>query len=287
MTPEETFQTIQSKSHGHSGRGMSYWEKAAMCGRYANLQDKHRARLDEVRAQEAEENEGDDALSIGTYYHALMELHLRGQLSDEVWDLTDNALDANFLEAVRCYRGYLGAWKSPLTRWNATLVSVEEGLGSETRTGRADAIFRIIPSEEQEAATGLTLPGEGIYLMDWKTGAAKTERDDWNFTFGNQSINYMTLARQKYPELKGMIFDKIVRHKQFRTEPEMSKTGTMKANKSFWTYLAQSLPGDDEIIQKLIQIGQHNVDNDVANAAYCFSGAKPCPFFKLGLCERK
>jgi len=267
---------------------MSYWTKAATCGRRAILEEAHYARMDEIRRQEAEENEGDDALSVGTYYHALMEMDLRGQFDNEVWDQTDPALDGNFLEAVRLFKGYKTAWGSPLRRWGATLVGVELALGSDNHTGRADAILDIQDTATAYENTGLLLPSPGIYIVDWKTGKAKSDRDQWDFTFGNQSINYLMLVRKEYPQwdVKGMIFDKIIRHKILKKNAEFHKTGTLKGDKSYWAYLAQTTAEDAQVVTNLIQIGTRNVENNEANAAACFSGAKPCPMFTLGLCTR-
>lgn len=289
MQLEDVYKTIQSTPHSHSGYGMSHWEKAARCGRRANLEAQHKERMAEIRAEEAEENEGDDALSIGTYYHALMELELRGQLSDEVWDQTDETLDPNFLEAVRLFRGYKGHWASPLARWGASLVGVEYPLGAAGQTGRADAVFHIADTSIAYENTGLLLPEPGVYIMDWKTGKAKSAADQWRFGFGNQSINYLMLARAQHPEwdVKGIIFDKIIRHKVLRKTPEMTKDGTKeKAGPSYYAYLAQYQPGDEQAVEGLIQIGRRNMQLNLANPATCFDGAYPCPMFKLALCRR-
>lgn len=287
MNAKDVYRTIQSRPHGSSGRGMSHWITAAACGRKANLQEQHREKMDLIRAQEAKEDDGNDALSIGVYYHALMEMGLRGQLGTETWDQTDTALDANFLEAVRLYRGYRRAWGSPLDRWAAELIGVEVVLGEGERTGRADAVFNVLDPGKAYENTGLLLPSPGIYIVDWKTGGAISDRDQWDFGFGVQSINYITLAKRMHPEwnIQGMIFDKIIRHKFLRKE--VIPSGANRGGASFYAYLAKYQDGDEKIVDQLVSIGSRNTTLNLANPAACFSGAKPCPMFTLGLCERK
>lgn len=301
MKLDELYQTIQSSQHGSSGRGMSFYEQAATCGRKANLSAQHRDKLVQIRASEAEEADGDDPLDIGTIYHQLMELGLRGQLDNEVWDQTDAAVSGNFLEAVRLYRAYAKDWTSPLEKWGAKLLGVEVAIPSTNAgkaaalalfghvdTGRLDALIRVTDPDGAFQRTGLELPGPGVYLLDHKTGGRVSERDTWQFQFGNQSINYMYLYNLDHPEdpARGIIFDKIIRHATIRKEPELSKTGTIKAGKSYHHYLAQPLEDDIQAVKALIEKGAEEMRLDRANPSQCFSGFKPCYFFTAGICSR-
>lgn len=302
MNLSDAYRTLQSGSHGSSGRGMSYWEGAALCGRRANLQEIHREQLVQIRSTEAAEQDGDDPLDIGTAYHLLQELALRGQFDNEVWDQTDDAMSGNFLEAVRLYRAYTRNWGSALQKWGAELVGVEVlipsteagkaaalALMGSADTGRLDALIRVTDPEGVFARTGLQLPGPGVYLLDHKTGGKVSEKDMWKFTFGNQSINYVYLYNLDNPTepCQGIIFDKVIRHVNIVKEPVFTKTGTLKQNKSYHHYIAQVLPDDELIIKNLIEQGRENVRLDRANPAQCFEGFKPCWAFTLGLCDRK
>lgn len=303
MGLDEVFKLVQDFKHGGSTHGMSKWETAAKCGRKANLKVIHRERLDSARRQEVENAEEVEALETGTYYHALQENGLRGQLEGAVWDQTDEAYNIHFTEAVRLFRGYQDAYGSALKRWGANLVGVEIPLGGEPGsdlaleierrmgaplTGRADAIIEIVDPAVALENTGLDLE-PGCYLLDFKTAKQKNSKQDWQFTFGNQEIAYTLMYNVEHPEapIKGFLFDLVVRHVKLRKEPELDKNGKVKAGKSFYAYLAQALDGDEAIIRALLDAGAQNMAADRANPAECFSGFGACPFFEMGICNRR
>jgi hypothetical protein len=302
MQLEHLFRVIQSHSHGGSSSGKSFWEKAAKCGRDANLSIKHKEQAAAARAAELEQTEEIDAMETGTYFHALQENGLRGQLEATIWDQTDEAYDMHFNEAVRLYRGYVAAWGSVLERFGAELIGVEVPLGSDPAvagrilqkyghplTGRADAIIRIVDADKCYANTGLLLAQGSKYLFDHKSAGQRNQKQDYEFTFGNQAITYCLLYNEEYPTdpVEGFVFDLTVRHKTLRKEPELDKNGKLRAGKSFHAFLAQVLAGDDEIVRNLMRIGAHNMANDLANSAQCFSGFRPCFWFTNGVCSRK
>lgn len=301
MKLDELFTTVNSTPHGGSLHGMSMHEMAAQCGRKANLTAKHRDKVDALR-QEQRDPEETSPLDVGTYFHALQENGMRGQLDGMVWDLTDSAYNVDFHEAVRLYRGYADAWGSVLQRWGAELVGVEVPLPGSPEvaariaakfgdglTGRADAIVRIVNPDQAYQNTGLLLKEGATYLLDHKSSGQKNAKQDWQFTFGNQSITYCLIYNEEHPEapVEGFLFDLTVRHKTLRKEPELDKNGKVRAGKSFHAFLAQVLPGDEEIIQGLVNVSKYNRANDVPNAACCFNGFEPCFAFTLGLCQRK
>ena len=302
MQLDELYQLIQDHKHGGSTHGVSMYETAAKCGRLSNLKEKFRERTDAQRAEALLRAEEPDALEVGTAYHALQENGMRGQLEDIIWDQTDAAYDMHFIEAVRLYRGYNEAWGSCLNRWGAKLVGVEVPLGTNSQalqhevlrrmgaplTGRADAIIEIVDVEAARENTGLDLE-PGRYLLDHKTAGQKNAKQDWQFTFGNQSIAYAQLYNIEHPEapIKGFLFDLIVRHATLRKEPQLDKSGKVKAGKSFHAFLAQALPEDVDTIRALVEYGLANKAADRPNVAHCFDGFRPCVMFELGICQRK
>ena len=303
MTLDQLYRTIQGSSHGGSSHGMSMHETAAKCGRKANLNAKHRDKVDDLRQEERDPDEV-QALDVGTYFHALQENGLRGQLEDSIWDQTDEAHSIDFVEAVRLWRGYNDAWGSMLKRWGAELIGVEVPLPGDVSehvalwleeefgdklTGRADAIIRIVDANVAYENTGLLLREGGTYLFDFKSAGQKNAKQDWQFTFGNQAITYCLLYNLLHAAnpVDGFVFDLTVRHKTLRKEAELDKNGKLRAGKSFHAFLAQILPGDEEIIKGLVRLSVENRKADKANPSHCFDGFSPCPFFKLGLCDRK
>jgi hypothetical protein len=300
-TAIDLYPTVKAMRHGHSGHGMTYWSVGAMCGRKARLSEQFKDKLEDVRRDEEDENDGSDGFAIGIFYHALMELDLQQKIPYDLEGTTDNE---NYNEAVRLFNGYRAAWGSSLRKWGARLLHTElilpftEAVRKKARevfgtdyglTGRIDAVFDIPDVQIAYNNTGLLLPGPGLYLMDWKTGQSKSDRDPWEFTFGTQSIAYAALYNMEHPKAPalGLIYDKVVRHKDLRKFPEYHPSGKLKGNKSFWEFLAQPLPNDVEIIQALIKRSQRAIDANETNPAACFDRLKPCYFFSSGLCDRR
>ena len=296
MNLDELYQTLQSMPHGSSGRGMSYWRKAAACGRLAVLSARH----------EEPENDPDelDARTVGVYYHLLHELGLRGQRDNETWDQTEGAYDANFLEAVRLYRAYRRDWGSPLDRWGATLLGVEVPIpasdvgreaaarlfGGQDVTGRLDALIEI-SAEALDGIyerTGVQLPGPGRYILDHKTAKSRQDKHHWDYMFGLQSITYMHLYNLEHPEapVRGIIFDQIYKHKQITTTPKYAKTGRVLQDSSYEAFVSVPVEGEERVIQALVDLGSENVKLNRTNPSHCFSGFKACYLFAAGLCNR-
>lgn len=298
MNIDDLYVTLQSMQHGSSGRGMSYWRKAAACGRLVVLGQKHV----EPAAEGGEEL---DARTVGVYYHLLHELGLRGQAGNETWDQTEGAYDANFLEAVRLYRAYCRDWGSPLQRWGARLLGVEVPIpagpmGREAAlkifrgqdvTGRLDALVEI-PEEELEGVyerTGIQLPGPGRFILDHKTAKSRQDKHHWDYMFGLQSITYLYLYNLEHPDapVRGIIFDQILKHKDISTTPRYAKTGRILQDSSYEAFLAVPKAGEEDVIRALVELGAENVAKNRANPAHCFHGFKPCYLFAAGLCDRK
>ncbi len=302
--PHEVLMLVQSQPHGSSGKGMSYWRSAARCGRMAILDAKDRARRAESRPEPQDMDGEINKAERGVAYHALMEHDLRGTLENVAWDAREEAFNPSFKDALRLYRAYKRDWGSVLQKWGAThgepevlVPSTEVGreaarsfMGDDD-TGRLDAWIYIPDSALAGVAerTGLNLPGEGVYLLDHKTGQQLSARDVFEYSMGEQSINYLYLYNLEHPEApaRGMIFDKIIAHAEISMEDKFAATGRKVKSKSYHHYLAEAMPGDEEIVQNLIQIGKHNVDNNIANPAQCFAGAIVCPHLKSGRCDRK
>lgn len=297
MDLEELYVVVQSINHGASSRGMSFWRKAAECGRLVVLGQKH-------AEPNAEASEDLDARTVGVYYHLLHELGLRGQNGNETWDQTEGAYDQNFLEAVRLYRAYCRDWGGPLKRWGARLLGVEVPIpagdvGREAArklfqgqdvTGRLDALVEIDESELDGIyeRTGVQLPGSGRYILDHKTAKSRQDKHHWDYMFGLQSITYLYLYNLEHPDTpaKGIIFDQIYKHQEIRTTPRYAKTGRIQQDSSYEAFVAVPTEGEENVIKALVDLGAENVRLNRTNPSHCFSGFKPCYLFAAGLCNR-
>ena len=293
MNYDDVYQTVQSSPHGSSGRGVSFWSKASKCGRLAILDQQH--------AEERQATEDLDALSVGVYYHALQEVGMRGQAAGEVWDQTDSQVeDKNWQEALRLYRAYQRDWGTPLGRWGADLISVEEkipgtpagealvkSLFGDVTTGRVDAVIRINDPELTYQNTGILVPGPGIYLLDHKSAKSRQQNHEWEYRFGMQSILYQHVYNLEHEEpCQGMIFDILMKHKDITKGPQLSKSGEIRRESSYNAIMAVPEHDAERIIKALVQAGKHNVDNDKAVPSHCFAGFSPCRHFTSGRCSR-
>ena len=279
-------QILQEAQHGGSGKGISFWTKAAANGRQVRLEQEDRAAragapvLDET----AEPSDKLNALMIGTAYHLLQE-HASGDVSENVWDAREGAFTGEFAEAVRLYRAYQSRYTSVSDRWGFTeyrtevpLPATPEGaaraleLYGEEVTGRLDGVGFIsmenLPRVMRE--TGLALPGPGWYLLDLKTAGRESPNDVWTYEQGLQACNYITLWNLENPDnlCHGMIFDQIIR----------TKVPKFKA------YFAPAFGADPERVRNLVKIGRRNLTEDLCVPTGCQSFFGPCYWRKCGKC---
>jgi len=291
MKLDEMFLLVQQTQHGSSGRGISFWSKAATCGRKANLDEAAGPR--EAR-QEAMDDDP-DALMVGTYYHLLHEFRAKGALDGLVWDQTDQAWTPSFTEAVRLYRAYVGHWGDPGQRYGGRIIGTEvpipatdvgkgrirEMFGDDV-TGRVDAILEVIDPAVALENTGLELQ-PGVYLLDFKSLKAHSEQHRWSYAYSLQAATYLEIYNLEHPEAPalGMIFDCIMKAKHIKKEVD-AKTG----RSSYQAYLQLPAQNDKKVIEALVTIGKRNVNEDIANPSQCLSSWTPCYWFKSGKCQR-
>ena len=277
---------LQEGQHGGSGKGISFWTKAAANGRQVRLEqeDKANRAAAPIIDDAGEPTDKLNALIIGTAYHLLQE-HASGDVSEHVWDARESAFTGEFAEAVRLFRAYQSRYGSVSARWGFTdyrtevpLPATPEGtklaleLYGEEVTGRLDGVGYIsmenLPRVMRE--TGLALPGPGFYLLDLKTAGRESPNDCYTYEHGLQAANYITLWNLENPDnlCHGMIFDQIVRTKVVK----------------FKAYFAPAFAAEPERVKNLVKIGRHNLDNDICNPTGCKSFFAPCYWYKCGRC---
>ncbi len=290
MTEDEILITLQSTPHGGSPRGIGFYSKAANCGRKAVLDEQAK----EANTNQPDESEDEGAFAVGTHYHRLMELHIRGQTSNEVWDFSDRLVGEAMLEGLRLYRGYLDHWGSLGQRYGGTAVGTEVPIPAtpageakireifgDAVTGRIDAVLDVTDPAVAFANTGLQLE-RGRYLVDFKTAASMSPQHQWTFQFSLQAATYLDIYNMENPDKPalGMIFDVIAKHKQLR------KVADKKGGSSYAAYLQKPGFDDREVIGALVKIGKRNFEESIPNPAQCVSGFSPCGHFKSGKCSR-
>ena len=285
-TIDEIFQLIQEAPHGGSGKGISFWTKAAANGRQVRLEQEHKAAQANMPIvdEAAEPSDKLNALVIGVAYHALQE-HASGDVSEHVWDARESAFTPEFTEALRLFRAYQARYGSVAARWGFTDYRTEVPIPStpagsaaalelygEEVTGRLDGVGYIsvenLPRVMRE--TGLGLPGPGWYLLDFKTAGRESANDVWTYEQGLQACNYIILWNLENPDkpCHGMLFDQIVRTKVVK----------------FKAFFAPAFAADPARIANLVKIGRSNLENDVCNPTGCKSFFSPCYWYKCGKC---
>ncbi len=299
----EVWSTIQSRPHGHSGRGISYYAAwAGPCGKKIQLDES-------LRDQGTDRENPVDArgfhyFDVGTYYHLLHEIAARGQHDHETWDCTDGSLDVDFEEALRLFRGWKLAFGSLEEKYGARLLGAEVDLPGDyvksakimlefggLLTGRADAVIEIhdpqaaMLNTQTEKSSGLILQ-PGVYIVDFKTSGSYSDLDYFKYTRDLQARNYLALYNRVHPEKPavGFIFDQINKHANLRRTPTYDKNGKMKASSSFHAYVQLPAPDDAQALQQLVRVARINRDNPKANPAACIGQYKVCPHLTSGLC---
>ncbi len=292
------YKTIQSTPHGGSEFGLSKYRVATHCGYKAYLDAQKPQMVAVVDDHPAQDGEKLNALKVGILYHTLHELRLRGQMPDEVWDLSDPAWSGEFIEALRLYRGYIRHFGSLQERFGAELISTELDLPADETlqaaviekfgaplTGRADSVIRVV--NPQQALQNCKLMLEpGVYIHDFKTSATRNSIHEFEFTSGLQGSAYLYLYNLMHPEepAKGIIFDVIYKHKELRIAPVFDAKGKMKSNSSFEAFLQWSCVDDEAKLLNLVALARRNLNDQTKNPAHCFSSTRPCEYYLNGEC---
>lgn len=287
----EIFETLsiyqQCKKKGGSGRGVSYWNVPAMCGRKRKLMTDNPS-VDSI---------GDHtALDTGIYYHFLQEMMHAGKLPEGVVLDADPVQDPEWGEAMRLFtfhrdhfgQGYWGQVIAvelgmPVNREHAERI--REWLGHEEATGACDLVVKLSEADVEriQIDRDIELNGPGIYIVDHKTsGSRKSEADaKANYTHSLQCLTYLHMLGLAFNEpVRGMVFDVLVKHKLLR------RVGDGRGGSSIQTFVAKPRPEDEHVVRAGIAYGMHQREHNLANPFACFDHGRECVFLNRGLCGR-
>lgn len=265
-TAEEIIRLVQDRAQGGSARGMSFWTRAAACGRDSVLDGEQRALREVARSvPQAPVSVKDDgfgppdeisASGAGTVFHLLAQ-YADLVPEDHLWDTRKSVFSATFCEGLRLWRAYQDTWGTPAQKWGATQMEcevplpatpeaaarVQELFGDEV-TGAMD-FFMFIPEENIIGVwerTGLALPGEGWYIGDLKTTRSFTRGKGDKWLGSPQAHNYILQAKLSFPEreVRGMVFDVIDRC----------------AKVKFDAHFMDASEADPRVIRNIVKAGQ-------------------------------
>lgn len=281
----EATQIYQEASRGTaSGRGPSYWQTPMLCGKKAALTEQHKEIHDGDRQS--------DAMRTGSFYHYLHEIYQTGKMeADTVFD-AGSIQDPAWSEAARLFRhvksarpkDYFGEVvgteiKLPVTlEHRRAIEKFFDIYGDDCPTGQIDLLTLMSADDVAriEADRGVTLRGPGLYIIDYKTAAARANdmsaRADYTETV--QSMTYPLLWNLAGGEtIKAMIFDVIVKHKNL-------------GENSMQTFVSYPCPTHGAIVRNAVRTARASKLKAGANPYACFYKGYECTFLKNSLCGR-
>lgn len=274
----------EAKRGTASGRGPSYWQTPMLCGKKAALTAQHKEIYDGDRQS--------DAMRTGTFYHFLHEIYQTGRLEPETVIDASSIQDPSWCEAVRLFQfvqgqrshNYFGKTVGTEVRLpvneehKATLEDFFGIYGEDCPTGQIDLLVSMSSSDVAriEADRNVELRGPGLYIVDYKTAAARASdmsaRADYTQTV--QSMTYPLLWNLAGGEqIKGMIFDVIVKHKKL-------------GDNSMQTFVSYPCPTHGPIIRNAVRTARASKLKARANPYACFYKGYECTFLKNSLCGR-
>lgn len=251
----------------HSGRGVSYYMKAAKCGRLSNL--------------EAEsDDEGTDGQIVGTIFHKFAERYYgepTKPFSREAFYVSDVRWDEPLTEAWRLFNAFQRRfperdfWGTPC----GAEVQVEGTCAGEPLSGRIDLVVSLDEAQRQRliARTEVPIMSPGEYLVDWKTAKQKCS-DGTIYEMSLQAANYLN----QRPDAKGMMFVRVIRYK------DMAVTAKQNPFQVFFV----PRPDDAKLgaLERLVQLGAKNAAENLTNPAACIEWDRPCRHYMSGACRR-
>lgn len=279
-----------SKNSGGSGRGMTFWHQAALCGRKAVLSD---AYADDIAAGRVQEPTTPKHFLLGGVFHKMMELWVAPPPGGFVLDQDEITSDPNIREAVRLFEGYREFWDKDY--WGR-LVEAEVKIPSkEELVDQIEAEFGVPvygkPDEVRylDDATvervldtrGLILPGAGFYLIDHKT--ADSPKADTYYSDGYQAILYPYLYELEHPEqkIRGTIYNVV-----YKFSKRKDKTITIE---NFHAVFAPYVPEKIHEIKGVLKMAKFNFQHNIPNRQACrdFWSQEECFFARIGRCDKK
>lgn len=274
----------EAKKGTASGRGPSFWQTPMLCGRKAKLQHTHKDTYDGDRQS--------DAMRTGSFYHYLHELYQGGAIDATTVIDTGCIQDPAWCEAARLFqfvtsqreKNYFGETVGTEVRLpvnEAHKAKIEDFFkiyGEDCPSGQIDLLAFMDASDvvRIEADRGVELRGPGLYIVDYKTSAARASdmsaRAD--FTETVQSMTYPLLWNLSGgQQIKGMIFDVIVKHKKL-------------GDNSMQTFVSYPCPSHGAIVRNAIRVARASKLRGRANPYACFYKGYECTFLKNNLCSR-
>lgn len=267
-----------------SGRGPSYWEMPMVCGRKAALTEKHKDRYASM--------DRSGALAVGSFYHFLLQVWQEGKLDANLIIDTSEIGDPDWSEAVRLFNFYTGQFHRRY--WGHVMGteivmpfndehrhSIEKFFdidGDDCPTGAIDLLVNMNSNdvERVEEHRGIELRGPGLYIVDYKTAAARCDAQAAKgmYTETVQAMTYPTLWNIAGGEqVQGMIFDVLVKHRNL-------------GDNSIQTWFAPTCPSHRQIVRAAVRVARASKIRARANPYACYYKGYECHFLKNAECSR-
>ncbi|KAK1548626.1 hypothetical protein Q3G72_026182 [Acer saccharum] len=267
-----------------SGRGASYWELPMVCGRKAALTEKHKDRYASM--------DRSGALAVGSFYHFLLQIWQEGKLDADLIIDTSEIGDPDWSEAVRLFNFYTGQFRKdswgevigtevmlPVNDTHRQRIEQFFGIeGDDCPTGQIDLLVRMNKLDvlRVEMDYDLDLRGPGLYIIDYKTAAARCNAESAKgmYTETVQAMTYPTLWNIAGGEqVQGMIFDVLVKHRNL-------------GDNSIQAWFAPTCPSHRQIVRAAVRVARASKIRARANPYACYYKGYECHFLKNAECSR-
>lgn len=274
----------------------SYKER---CPRKARL--KREARAARTAAIEAGDMDpgtadGSHASRVGTAFHKLEELHMKGELLNIALPIDDQAdCDEDPIqEALRVFHVYRRLF--PANEFKTIAIEkyfpnndqekslIEVAVGVSPFTLQIDRAVTVDSKQAQEARDrrGLDLVPGGFYLYDTKTHDKKPSDAVLKYELEIQFPSYMMAWNAVNPDMPvlGLIVNDVVRNQKL----ELRESDGML--KCFRSYLVDYPSGHQQkVVRQYLQRKKAYLATDEVNLDACTDWGI-CGFYKNGLCDR-
>lgn len=284
------YELLQSRESGSSGTGASYYGSFSQCGMKGRLQElfPYDERDRDLESNPPYGSARVDGRRAGTIFHLLQECWRTGTLPEDVAVGPEG--DASFDAAAASFRAYrlfakndihnLGRVHSAerkLPENSEQQKRIKAFIGGFPFTMRYDLLVDITLEDIARLAIerGISIPEEGLYIIDYKLVRAITDSTMWDYSYSFQQLAYPVIYNICFPDapVKGMLTEVMARVQK----PE---------SRHFALYLAYP----DENVKRIVRDGVRRAAQlrrtGWANPFACIGKYSPCFFLKNSACPR-
>ncbi len=285
------YEILQSKQSSGSGRGGSYYSTPALCGMQGRLKAlfPYEEKYDEDAQYTPTGRRKINARRAGTFFHALQEMWRLDAIPENMAIAADHA-DHDYEVALNSFIRYrthfnndrhnlgrIAGVEITLPQNDEQSARVREIAGGEPLTMRYDLLTEISNEDMVRIAVErqLSLPGPGLYLIDYKLVGSISANTMWQYSYDFQQLSYPVIYNACFPErpVRGMLTEVTARVQ--KPEP-----------RHYALYLAYADARATDIVRHGVLDATAKLAAGKANPFACMGKFGPCFFLTNGTCPR-